>query len=70
MKWKHESPKLGDTRREVKMAWLPTKLSDGYTVWLETYGVHLRYETQSVPTKGGYIPRTRWFEISTESLWN
>jgi hypothetical protein len=66
MKWKHESPKLGDRRTEVRMAWLPTKLSDGYTVWLETYRVHLRYETQSVAIKGGYIPRTRWLVVSTE----
>jgi YD repeat-containing protein len=48
------------------MAWLPTKLSDGYTVWLETYRVHLRYETQSVAIKSGYIPRTCWLVVSTE----
>jgi hypothetical protein len=71
MKWKHESPKLGDTRREVKMAWLPTKLSDGYTVWLETYRVHLRYEARTVPTKfiGIHSNRMGWFEIGTETLW-
>ena len=66
MKWKHESPKLGDRRTEVRMAWLPTQLDDGYTVWLETYRVHYRYETRRVATKGGYLPRTRWFVVSTE----
>jgi YD repeat-containing protein len=48
------------------MAWLPTQLDDGYTVWLETYRVHYRYETRRVATKGGYLPRTRWFVVSTE----
>ena len=71
MKWKHESPKLGDRRTEVRMAWLPTKLSDAYTVWLETYRVHLRYEARTVPTKfiGIHSNRMGWFEIGTETLW-
>ena len=68
MKWKHESPKLGDRRTEVRMAWLPTQLDDGYTVWLETYRVHYRYETRRVAPKGGSLPRTRWFVVSTEII--
>ena len=71
MKWKHESPKLGDRRIEERMAWIPTKLDDGYTVWLETYRVHLRYESRQVMTKfTTSVPRERWFEIGTESLRN
>lgn len=69
MKWKTDEPKIGDTKTKTRMAWLPTKLSDGYTVWLETYKVHLRYETRSVATKGGWLPRTGWFETYTTSLW-
>ena len=70
MKWKTTIPKIGDTRTEVKMAWLPTKLDDGYTAWLETYKVHLRYEMRMVPTKFHMsLPRERWFVVKTESLW-
>ena len=70
MKWKTTIPQLGDERTEIRMAWFPTKLSDGYTVWLETYRVHLRYESRMVPTKFVILRHTeRWFEIRTESLW-
>jgi hypothetical protein len=70
MKWKTAIPKIGDERTEVRMAWLPTKLSDGYTAWLETYRVHLRYEIRMVPTKFFIGVRTeRWFVVGTETLW-
>jgi hypothetical protein len=70
MKWKTTIPKIGDERTEVRMAWLPTKLDDGYTVWLETYRVHLRYEIRMVPTKFFIGVRAeRWFVVGTESLW-
>lgn len=69
MRWKTNEPKLGDTKAEIRMAWLPTELSDGYTVWLETYRVYLRYERRMVPTKAfTTIARIRWFEIKTEAL--
>jgi hypothetical protein len=70
MKWKHPpAPRLGDERTETRFAWLPTKLDDGYTVWLETYSVHLRYEACMVPTKFGYIRAEQWNVFKTETLW-
>jgi YD repeat-containing protein len=67
MKWKTLEPKIGDEKTEVRFAFFPIYTDNGYTLWLERYKVHLRYETQSVATKGGYIlPRTRWFVVSTE----
>jgi YD repeat-containing protein len=66
MKWKTLEPKIGDEKTEVRFAFFPIYTDNGYTLWLERYKVHLRYETQRVATKGGYIPRTRWFVVSTE----
>jgi hypothetical protein len=62
VKWKHTAaPRLGDERTEIRFAWLPTKLDDGYTVWLETYRVHLRYESCVWPKP--------WRVYKTETLW-
>jgi hypothetical protein len=50
MKWRHEQPFLGAYRERRKFAWLPFKTSDGYTVWLETYGVDETFmETKNFP---------------------
>lgn len=51
MRWKTETPKIGDIRKLVKFAWLPTKLDDGHTVWLEQYSVTECYEDRLVITK-------------------
>lgn len=37
MKWKTNLPKDGDTRIEKYYAFLPTVLTNGWTVWLEEY---------------------------------
>ena len=67
MRWKHPvEPKIGDKKTDVRFALFPTPTDDGYTVWLEWYTVHLRYETQEVATKFGWVPKTRWFEVKTE----
>lgn len=71
MKWKaRPEPMIGDTKTDIRMAWLPTRMDDGYVVWWEIYRVHLRYETRQVPTKAFItVPRTRWFDVYTETLW-
>jgi hypothetical protein len=67
MKWKHTTPKLGDERLEIRFAWLPTKLSDGYTVWLEEYRVHFRYESRMEATKF-MVRRTERWHISFTNI--
>ena len=37
MRWKTDQPKSGNKQVVKYFALFPTKLSDGYTVWLETY---------------------------------
>ena len=37
MRWKTDQPKSGNKQVVKYFALLPTELSDGYTVWLETY---------------------------------
>jgi hypothetical protein len=59
-------PKIGDEKTDTRFAFFPTYTDNGYTVWLEWYIVRLRYETREVATKGGYLPKTGWFEIKTE----
>ena len=47
MRWKTKikvEPYIGDRRYILKFAWLPKKLDDGYTVFLEHYGVHQEYQ--------------------------
>ena len=67
MRWKKPvEPKIWDEKTEVRFAFFPVHTDDGYTVWLEWYVVHLRYETQDVATKGGWVQKTRWFVVSTE----
>lgn len=42
MKWKtikFHTPVNGDVKKTVEFALFPTKLDDGYTVWLERYNV-------------------------------
>lgn len=68
MRWKKPvEPKIWDEKTDVRFAFFPVHTDDGYTVWLEWYKVHLRYETQEVATKGGWVPKTRWFVVSTET---
>jgi hypothetical protein len=70
MRWKRPvEPKIGDEKTDVRFAFFPTPTDDGYTVWLEWYISRLRYETQEVATRGGWVPKTRWFEVKTE-LYN
>jgi hypothetical protein len=69
MRWKASAePRIGDEKTTARFALLPTRLDDGYIVWLEWYTVHWRYETQDVATiaAGVWCPRTRWFESQTE----
>ena len=67
MRWKRPvDPKIGDEKTDVRFAFFPTYTDDGYTVWLEWYKVHLRYETQGVATKGGWVQKTHWFEVKRE----
>jgi hypothetical protein len=58
MKWlsKKPKPKRGDRREHIRFAWLPRRLDDGYTVWMETYSV-----TQV------YVPAVRcWVDDKTQ----
>jgi hypothetical protein len=66
MKWKTLEPKIGDEKTEVRFAFFPIYTDNGYTLWLERYKVHLRYETRKTPTKFGRLSRTCWFAVSTE----
>jgi hypothetical protein len=35
MKWR--TPRVGDKRERVRLAWLPVELNSGWIVWLERY---------------------------------
>lgn len=35
MKWR--TPKFGDKRERVRLAWWPVELNSGWTVWLRRY---------------------------------
>lgn len=71
MKWKTPTtPKVGETKYDIRFAFLPTRTEDGYTVWLETYRVLMRYETRPVPTKFGIVEKTDWFVLRKEPLWH
>lgn len=47
MKWKtikFYTPVNGEIKKSVEFALVPTKLDDGYTVWLERYNVVQQFE--------------------------
>lgn len=63
MKWKAKTiPKIGDTRKVRKFAFLPKKCSE-YTVWLETYESFQRLEPKYIGQK------EKWVEIERRELW-
>jgi hypothetical protein len=63
MKWEDDLDKIykpGERRLRYRFAWRKTKLSDGYSVWLESY-----WENQLfVDKKGG----GQWVVESTEAI--
>ena len=66
MKWKIErSPKVGDQRYVKKFAWTPVFAYDeqgnSWTVWLENYCVHEKYE-EGMCVLGGVLFR--------DNCWN
>lgn len=71
MRWKTETPKIGDIRERIKFAWTPTKLDDGHTVWLEQYHVTECYEDRWIRTKF-FIESCRvdWHPVKTQTLWS
>jgi hypothetical protein len=49
MRWKKKRhPNVGDIRIKTKFAFLPTKLNDGYTVWLEKYEIIEEYTVRII----------------------
>lgn len=67
MRWKASpEPRIGDEKTDARFALVPNRTDDGYFVWLEWYTVRLRYETQGVATKGGWVQKIGWFDYKTE----
>ena len=61
MKWRTPHRiKESDQRRRVKFAWFPAELNNGYTVWLEFYGVLEEFRIRPRPTKCGTITFGDW----------
>lgn len=71
MKWKiPEEPNLGDQKTDIRFAFFPTRMTDGYTVWLERYRVHLLYGICKVPTKFFMtVDRKDWRVVQKEALF-
>ncbi len=69
MKWvKKKYLKAGDTKREVKFAWLPryahcTENGVMYKIWLEKYYVDYIYQSASLVTKAGWFARNTWVPL-------
>jgi hypothetical protein len=62
MRWKTitPAPVEGEVRKKRCFAWLPTRLDDGQTVWLESYGYDARYE--------GWYEGENWRALRTYTL--
>lgn len=55
MRWKsYQGPKSGDKQIVKYFALLPTRLDDGYTVWLETYWATETWDDGTTSTGYGY----------------
>ena len=62
MRWKTEENKSGEKRVFKYFALVPTKLDDGYTVWLESYWAEEVWDDGTTSTGFGY-----WKTISTST---
>jgi hypothetical protein len=62
MRWKTEENKSGNKRVVKYFALLPTKLDDGYTVWLESYWALEIWDDGTTSTGFGY-----WKTIRTST---
>ena len=59
MRWKHTKDdrnfiQRGRTRHTKRFAWLPTKLDDGTTVWLESYWHTQRWDDGTTSGEEGF----------------
>jgi hypothetical protein len=60
MRWKSwQGPKSGEKQIVKYFAIAPTKLDDGYTVWLETYWAVETWDDGTTSTGVGYWKTTR-----------
>ena len=59
MRWKTEKNKSGEKRAVTYFAILPTKLDDGYTVWLESYWAEETWDDGTTSTGLGYWKTNR-----------
>jgi hypothetical protein len=59
MKWKTEKIKSGEKQVFKNFALLPTKLDDGYTVWLEYYWAEEVWDDGTTSTGFGYWKTSR-----------
>jgi hypothetical protein len=59
MRWKTEKTKSGEKRAVTYFAILPTKLDDGYTVWLEHYYALETWDDGTTSTGFGYWKTNR-----------
>ena len=69
MRWEtYNRPKDGETRVITRFAFLPKKLDDGYTVFLERYSVKQRFLTSPGGNyrDGGFWTNVRTFNNRSE----
>jgi hypothetical protein len=59
MKWRHETRWVGQRRQRKAFAFLPRRLNDGYTVWLEFYLVEETYKDHKGGTGWCFLRATR-----------
>ena len=60
MRWKsYQGPKSGDKQIVKYFALFPTRLDDGYTVWLESFWAEQTWDDGTTSTGFGYWKTTR-----------
>lgn len=60
MKWRsYQGPKSGEKRINEYYAFVPTKLDDGYTVWLEKYWAVETWDDGTTSIGYGYWKTTK-----------
>jgi hypothetical protein len=68
MRWNNKRPALGDTRDRIKFAFLPRKVGQGTTIWLERYLSIQQYIRVSKELYKPWKAKNMWVEYMT-SVW-
>jgi hypothetical protein len=66
MKWKTFKIKEGEKRVKTRFAFFPKILTDGYTVWLESYRSQQIYTKFVDPINCYYF---QWNEVESTHIW-